>query len=413
MNGPRVGIVGAGVIGCALAFELVRRGFDVSLLDRQPPARGGASYGNVGHIAAELVEPLPAPGLLLNFWRELTVFGGPLSLPVRRWLALAPWAWRFTRAAFKRPAHTALLAPLVRPAATDWEQLLAAAGRSDLLRRHGHYQFWSGADAAARAQAEAAHMADLGVPTALAAPELSARIGTAAGLPPGRGAALHFPDCAHVLDPTAVAQALVDAAQHSGRLRVLQRAVQAVRVAGATAQLETEGETLDFPAVVICAGAWSADLLKGFGLHVPLEAAFGYHMELPDVPALADGPILYDRERLLVTPMAGRLRASSFMAFSGLDAAPVPRHYARLEKLLRRVGYGVPPTAPRWCGPRPVLPDYLPALGQVPAAPVYYACGHQHIGLTLAPVTATLMADLLQGRTPRHDLRPFDLRRFD
>lgn len=412
MSGPRVGIVGAGVIGCALAFELVRRGFAVTLLDRHPPARGGASYGNVGHIAAELVEPLPAPGLLLKFWRELTIFGGPLSLPPRRWLALAPWAWRFARAAFQRPAHTALLAPLVRPAATAWEQLLAAAGRADLLRRHGHYQFWSGADAAVRVQAEAAHMADLGIPTAVAAPELSARIGAAAGLRPGHGAALHFPDCAHVLDPTAVAQALVDAAHSSGRLNVLQRTVRAIRVAGAAAQLETDGEPLDVDAVVVCAGAWSAALLQGFGLRVPLEAAFGYHLELPAVPALADGPILYDRERLLVTPMAGRLRASSFMAFSGLDAVPVARHYARLEKLLGRVGYPVPSAAPRWCGPRPVLPDYLPALGQVPAAPVYYACGHQHIGLTLAPVTATLMADLIEGRAPPHDLRPFDLARF-
>lgn len=405
-------VVGAGIIGCAIGFELARRGVAVRLLDRLPPAQGGASYGNVGHIAAELVEPLPSPALLAGFWRELSALGGPLVLPPRRWLSLLPWAWRFTRAAWRRPAHTALLAPLVRPASADWAQLLAAAGRPELLRRHGHYQYWQGRDAARRASAEATHMAALGIPTSPAPPALVAQLDEAGGKPPGSGAALHFPACAHVLDPAAVAQALVHAGQQTGRLSFEQACVRQVHPDGSVELAEEPAARHTASRTLVCAGAWSASLLKPFGLRIPLEAAYGYHLELPGAPALVDAPVLYDRERLLVTPMSGRMRASSFMAFSGLDAPPRSALFARLATLLRRVGYAVPDDAPRWHGPRPVLPDYLPAIGCVPGRPVWYAFGHQHIGLTLAPITATLVADALLGRQPQHDLQPFDLRRF-
>jgi D-amino-acid dehydrogenase len=60
-----------------------------------------------------------------------------------------------------------------------------------------------------------------------------------------------------------------------------------------------------------------------------------------------------------------------------------------------------------------VLPDYLPAIGRVPGFPnLCYSFGHQHIGLTLAAVTAAAVADMFAGHGPRHDISGFDLRRF-
>ena len=76
-----VAVVGAGVIGAAVAYALTREGRTVLLLDRAEPGLAGASFGNAGHIAAELVEPLPSWGLLFGFWRELFAFGGALDIP--------------------------------------------------------------------------------------------------------------------------------------------------------------------------------------------------------------------------------------------------------------------------------------------------------------------------------------------
>jgi D-amino-acid dehydrogenase len=64
-------------------------------------------------------------------------------------------------------------------------------------------------------------------------------------------------------------------------------------------------------------------------------------------------------------------------------------------------------------GSRPVLPDYLPGIGRVEmTAPLFYAVGHHHIGLTTAAITGELVADLVAEREPRLDVRGFDLRRF-
>src|ERR1700722_2966855 len=123
-----IAVIGAGVIGAAVAFALAREGRAVVLLDRAEPGVAGASFGNVGHIAAELVQPLPSVGLLCGFWRELLCFDGALDLPARQG---ARW--------------------------------LAEIGRPELLRRHGHYEIGFGNRAPARMGAQTRAMARLGI----------------------------------------------------------------------------------------------------------------------------------------------------------------------------------------------------------------------------------------------------------
>src|SRR5689334_22977773 len=128
----RVAVIGAGIIGAAVAFALAREGRRVVLVDRAAPGEGGASFGNAGHVAVELVEPLPSPGLLWNFRRDLFP-RGVLDIPAQRLGAFSPWALRFARAAFRRAQNTRHLAPFVRPGVTALAALLADAGRPELL----------------------------------------------------------------------------------------------------------------------------------------------------------------------------------------------------------------------------------------------------------------------------------------
>jgi D-amino-acid dehydrogenase len=166
-------------------------------------------------------------------------------------------------------------------------------------------------------------------------------------------------------------------------------------------------------AAVICAGAWSAPLLAHFGVRAPLEAERGYHVEIPGHAPLVDAPVVYADRKVVVTPMAARLRGSSYLEFAGLDAPADPRKPARLRSKLRSLGYRCEPEGPSWMGPRPTLPDYLPGIGRAAGVNnLFYAVGHQHLGLTLAAPTAEIVADLVAGRTPRFDISAFDLKRF-
>src|ERR1700732_4433742 len=102
----RVAVIGAGIIGCAIAFGLAREGWRGLLADPEEPGVGGArvgpegrgvagaTFGNVGHIAAELIEPLPSPALLFGFWRELFALGGPVDIPWHRLPEVALWSRR-------------------------------------------------------------------------------------------------------------------------------------------------------------------------------------------------------------------------------------------------------------------------------------------------------------------------------
>jgi len=405
-----IAVIGAGVIGCATAWALSREGRSVLLIDPDEPGLAGASFGNVGHIAAELVEPLPSPRLLFGFWRQLYALGGALDLPLARLPQLVPWSARFAAAAFRRRANTRRLAPLVKPAAQAWSELLAEVGESRLLRRNGHYQIWHGRSARARAAAEASHMEALGVTTQPATAEIVRKLAESCG--DVTTSALRFPDSAHVTDPRAACEVLARAAAQRGAHLVRGR-VRQLTVRGDRIEVTTEHNSVGVKAAVVCAGVWSAPLLAGFGLHCPIASVRGYHVELPGHEAIVDAPLVYTEESLVVTPMAGRLRASSYMEFTAPEAPADAGKAARLRAMLARLGYRCPATGASWVGPRPVLPDYLPGIGRVPGTRVFYALGHQHIGLTLAPVTAQLIAALVAGRRPSHDVAAFDLQRFN
>ena len=193
-----------------------------------------------------------------------------------------------------------------------------------------------------------------------------------------------------MLDPLKIVQSFAGAALERGASFECTE-VRAIQPLEGRVALHTSSKTLTVDAVVVCTGAWTASLLEPLGLRVPMESARGYHVEMAGHPALTDTPILYADKRIYVTPMEGRLRATSFMEFAGNEAAPDPRKLARLRTRLGELGYDCPADGPSWVGPRPVLPDYLPGIGRVERTSVFYAVGHQHIGLTLAPVTGELI----------------------
>jgi len=166
-------------------------------------------------------------------------------------------------------------------------------------------------------------------------------------------------------------------------------------------------------SALVCGGVRSAPLLAPFGLRAPLQAVRGYHVEMPGQATFFDAPVAYVDARIVVTPMSGRVRATSYMEFADPDAPADARKPARLRRQLRALGYACELEGPSWLGSRPVLPDYLPGIGRAPGpAKLFYAVGHQHIGLTLAPFTAEIVAELVAGREPPIPIAAYDLQRF-
>lgn len=410
---PDIVVAGAGIVGLACAFRLQAAGRRVLLLDRDAPGMG-ASFGNAGHIATEQVFPLASPAVIRGAPGYLFNKDSPLRIAPAYLLSILPWLARFTWAsrpsAFARGA--AALASLQATAAADFADLLAAAGAAHLLHMKGHLVVVESPRAVAAAKHELQALAGFGVDADwIDAAQLKQ-------LAPGLGGvfqgAQHFHGSGHVDDPHAVCGALLDAFRRAGG-EFRQEAVTAVTGSTGNFRVTTPAGTTVAPRLLLAAGAWSGPLAESFGYRVPLDTERGYHLTLPGIRPSFEIPVASLDRKVIMTPMSMGLRMTGTVEFGGLQLPPDPHRFELLRGHLRALLPGADAdAATTWMGFRPSLPDHLPMLGAAPRHPgLFFAFGHQHLGLTLAGVTAKLLMQIVDGRVPPLSLTPFAADRFE
>lgn len=393
-------VVGGGLVGSAIAFRLQIAGFEVLLVDRGDPRRG-ASFGNIGHIAAEQGEPMPSPAVLKSAFGRLFAFGGPLDFRLRDAGLWMPWAMRFLGAcsplATQHGAQT-LNALLDNPLAA-WQRLSALAQAPHyMIRPDGHAVVWSTHDAVRRGL-ESWNSARTGYARfrPMEASELAVYDGVLARRPAG---GILFTGTGQVSEPQRVRDALLAAFTREGGQVVHTDAV-AVRPVGDAVEVElADGQVVDADRTVVAAGAWSKALMASMGVRVPLIGERGYSVQSAEHKWPEDLPLtVFEDRSVVVARFSGGLRASSHVEFGAPSAAPDPRKWCHIEKHVKDLGIQFSRAPDRWCGPRPTLPDYLPAIGRLEAHPsVYYAFGHQHLGLTLAALTSEWIEGMALGQ---------------
>lgn len=411
---PRTALViGGGVIGVTIALQLQSRGIATILIDLGDPARA-ASWGNAGHIAIEQVEPLASGKTLRGAWGRLFWRGGALALPMRGVGAWLPFSLRMLAASRRArfDAGKAALGSLLAAAMPAWRRLLALAEAPELLCDDGHFVVWESEVGARKGRAAWAG-ADIGTASFrdASADDLAALAELLGEVPAG---AIRFSGSGQIADLPKLAAALSDAFERSGGI-VRKGAVRSLSVAEGLAEATLdEGEHLSPDAMVVAAGHASAGLLRPLGHKVPLIAERGYHIQAATTGWPSNlPPVVFEERSLIVTRFDSGLRAASFVEFTNPAGPPDPRKWARLRSHVRalRLTFAEPVT--EWMGVRPTFPDYLPAIGRSPRAEnLYYAFGHQHLGLTLAATTAEMVADMIIGEAPPVDAAPFDLDRF-
>ena len=403
---PRVAILGGGILGLSCSLALQRAGCRVTVVDA--PGEDAASWGNAGHIATEQAVPLASPASIASLPRRLYCTGGAASLPPAMAAHWLPFSLRLLAASTpaRCAAGTAALSGLLAGALPAWRALVADIGAPGLLREDGHFVAWESA-ASANAGSAAWARADTG--SATSAPASASDLARLRECFPGRVAgAIRFQGTGQVEDLAALAQALRQAVLAGGG--VIERREGAIEFAGAQARLTG----VDSELVVLAAGVRSRAWAERAGERAPMIAERGYHLRGP-ASALPAGlpPVAFEDRSLIVTRFASCVQVASFVEFAAPGAPPDKRKWERLEQHARALGLAAPGGWMRWMGARPTLPDYLPAIGRSQrCGNLIYAFGHQHLGLTLGPVTGGIVAALATGRDPGIDLAPFDLRRF-
>lgn len=413
MASARAVVAGGGVIGLAAAFRLQRAGFATVLIDPEadPPP---ASWGNAGHLAVEQTEPLASLATVASAPRRLFLAGGPLDLPLRDSRAWGPFAPRFLQAAApaRFEAGKAALTGLLAAAMPAWRRLAVDIGAGSLLREAGHYVVWESSAAAARGAAAWAQN-----DAATAAFRAASRDETAslqAMIRTPVAGAIRFEHSGQIADLPALRQALIAAFEKEGGERRQSMVTRLDVSKGAPRVIDRDGGEHAGDIVLVAAGVGARALLAPLGHKAPVIAERGYHIEAKaETWPRAFPPVAFEERAVIATRFERTLRLASFVEFARPESPPDRRKWARLRRHAEAIGLPFDEAPREWMGARPTLPDYLPAIGASRAAPgLLYAFGHQHLGLTLAAVTAEAVAALAEGRTPCVDLAPFDLARF-
>jgi D-amino-acid dehydrogenase len=413
----RVAVIGAGMVGVCTASWLQREGHSVFLVEAGEPGRG-ASFGNAGCFNGSSVTPVSMPGTIRNVPRWLTDPLGPLSL---RWTylpAIAPWLLRFMRAGTPDKVHAQAraLRPLVGPTLEALNPLVSAAGAEDLVHRLGHLYVYRSTESLGKDRLAWELRRENGVEIDEFDADGLRQLEPALSRDYVRG--LLVRENGHTSNPLKLVERLLEHFLQSGGELVRARADGFRLDSRRLAAIQTDTGDLPADAAVICAGAYSKPLAAALGDRVPLETERGYHLMISDPEAMPRIPTADADGKFVATPMETGLRFAGTVELAGLAAPPDWRRAHILLAQGRKMLPGLAASHPEdrisvWMGHRPSLPDSLPVLGPSSASPdVIYAFGHGHVGMTAAPMTGKIVADLVAGRPPTIDIAPFAAGRF-
>ena len=406
-------VIGAGIVGVAVAEQLQHRGHKVTLIDRDPPGRG-CSYGNAGHFATDVVLPLANMKTILSVPKLLMDPLGPLSIRWGYLPKILPWLVRFGIAAL--PANVekscAHLRALNGRSIESYDRLLERTGLTELMTKRGALTVFERSTSVRSNQSTVDLLRSYGVEIEALSADAIRALEPALG--DGVAGGLYFPRTAHTANPYRLVTALAEKFQQAGgellrdEVTGLQRSDASVNVC------LSSGRTMQADQLIIATGAWSKTLAAQLGYRVPLDTERGYHLMLPEAGCNLTRPLVSFERSFVMTPMEEGLRLAGTVELGGLQANP---NFARADILFDHAQTLLPGItnrgAQRWMGFRPSLPDSLPVLGAAPDdRRISFAFGHQHLGLTQAAISAELLADQLEGKAPEIDLSPFSIKRF-
>lgn len=409
-------VVGGGPVGACAALEVARSGAQVALIEREESIcpRVSGAHANCGLIAPSFVEPLAAPGALGQGLRWLLDGTSPFYIAPRPSPSLASWLLQFRAACRPGPADASM--PVLRDLHVKSARMHDELGREHgdrwHYRQNGELQIFESDEGLQAALAGVDKAAPLGVRAETLSPqEVRDRLPGLSGSVVG--GVLH-PEEGH-LDPALFTREVAALAESAGARVQTGTEALAIDASGSAVRVTTTRGDISADQVVLASGAWSAALARDVGLRLPIQPAKGYSIDLERPDGFPELPVYVSEAHMVVTPLPGALRLGGTLELTGWDLRVRPKRLLGLRRAAERTfGLGAAhPVRQIWRGPRPVTPDGLPVVGRAPRHErVILATGHCMLGLSLAPYTGRLVAQLAAGDAPSSDLSPLSPRRF-
>lgn len=371
MSNKRIVVVGGGVIGLSLAFEMVQRGHSVTVLDKQRVGRG-ASWAGAGILAPANLETAVHP------LDQLAGVSNQLH-----------------------PAWSKRLLEL-----TGIDNGYASCGGVYIARSAGDVATLAGSRL---------HWNDFGIENSKLTPnELAERVPILQF--DDSSSAIWVPGESQICNPRHL-EALVAAdkllgveiVENSGDIRIDSQLEHSKKLHAGDAAHE-------FDQVCFTAGVGTSGLLEQFGLRLPMIPVRG-QMLLFKLPEMLWQPIINEGSRYIVPRQDGHVLVGSTTEEAGFDCQTTEEQINELQLFAEGLipQLTVQNRVKAWAGLRPATFDGLPFIGRVSGCEnVFVATGHFKIGLQLSTATAVALADQMDGlSSSKIDLTPFAVTRMD
>ncbi len=415
MANTRVIIVGGGVIGLCTAYYSLRRGFAVTLVEREAAGADNCSMGNAGMVVPSHFTPLAAPGMITKGLRWMFNPESPFYVRPRVNVDLMRWGWLFYQHSTER--HVAATRELLRDLNLESRRLFAelAEDQDFGLVKRGLLMLCKTPKGLDEEALVAYAAREIGLTAEVLNRSETTKLDP--GITMNVAGAVYFPQDCH-LDPARFMAVLRRRILELGG--VIESGLEIDSIAASNGRVHAiggQGRRFEGGQFVVAGGSWTPRLLAVLGIKLPLQAGKGYSLTLTKPPQQPRLCSIFAEAKVAVTPMGGDLRFAGTMEVGGLDLSINP---ARVRGMVKSVHAYFPEFSERdfdgivpWAGLRPVSPDGIPYLGGVRGfANLFAATGHAMMGLSLAPVSGQLVADLLAGDRSFRTIGAMDANRF-
>ena len=400
-----IAVIGGGITGVTTAYALAKRGFAVTLFEKNRYAAMETSFANGGQLSASNAEVWNHWSTILKGMKWMLKSDAPLLVnPKPSWHKLS-WFLEFI---FNIPHYERNTVESARLAIAAREHLFAWAQEEGVdfdLKKEGILHIYREKKGFEHAGEVSKMLALGGLPRRAVTPsEMKTIEPTLAGTYYGG----YFTESDSTGDIHKFTTGMARAAERLGVQCLYEQDVLSIHSDGTKAEVTAAGSdglvTHQFDGLVVCAGVESRSFAAQLGDRVNIYPVKGYSItvNLPDAQSQSSAPIvsLLDDETKLVTSRLGvdRFRVAGTAEFNGYNK---DIRADRIRPLIAWVNQCFPGINTRqvvpWAGLRPMMPNMMPRVGRGKLANVFYNTGHGHLGWTLSAVTADMVGGVVHG----------------
>jgi len=410
-NFSKIGIVGAGIQGISNALFLQKKGFEVTIFDRDEPGSPAASYGNAGHFSPYASVPINRPDVLADVPAMLLSSTGPLALKWNYVPKMIPWFLQFIRnCSSKKMMHTAKnMHQILDLALPAYDELFDEIELGGLVEKKGILYIWNDQNLKSR-ELEMNVRDELGVDQQAVTPKEIHDLEP--NIKPIYHGGVYYKLGRHARNPKKILLKLYDLFLKKGG-KFLKLNIQNINFDNEKPVIKSETQSFLFDKIVIACGSFSKKLTDNLDEKIPLDTERGYHVHFKDCDHLLSRPVIFQNRGFGITPMEQGLRVVGTVEFGGLDN---PLSKSRVKNLINNAKHmmgDLPEHEDEWLGFRPTLPDYLPVIGPSKKYKnVFYCFGHHHLGWTLGPISGKIVSGMIAEENTNLNLKPYSSLRF-